>query len=335
MEFLNLNAITLNTATGPPAEFRLLPMGELANDKRQVTVDADGLADVLAMFQERGNELSIDYEHQSMTAGERSGPAPAAGWIGGLEIRDDGLWATNVTWTERATELLNAREYRYFSPSIYTDEAGRVRMIDSPALTNRPASHKLEPLVASQDTEKEIPMPTENQLAPLLVALNLNQSADADAAVSRITELRQAQTELLTLTNTQTIDEAKGVLNAWKDSHEKLPTLEAEKATLAAEIDAGKREALIQTALSKGTLSPAQAAEDGFARTIPLETLEKYLETAPKVVNLNNATPPKNPAQVTLSQAVDEVRQANPNMGMVEVLAQARAKYPHLKGENA
>ena len=341
MEKINLSILELQTATGPPDSFLLLPLGEYPTEKGTFSIDQQQLLRVFQAFERRGNQLSIDYEHQSISGELRNGPTPAAGWIGLLEIRNDGLWATAVTWTETAKRLLENREYRYYSPTFYVDEDGLVFDIDSPALTNRPASHHLKPLVASQNA-KEKNMPTEphpNPQAPLLVALGLAQGASQDAAVARIGELRQAQTELLTLTNTQSINEAKGVLTAWKASHETLPTVEAEKAALVAQIDAGKREALIQEALSQGTLSPAQAAEDGFARVVPLETLEKYLETAPTVVNLSNATPPKNPNKVTLSQALADV--ANElgadagSLSPTELVVRARAKFPHLKGETA
>src|SRR6185436_3109707 len=107
-----------------------------------------------AWFASLGRKLAIDYEHQSFERHNTraDGLRPAAGWVGGLQVREDGLWAVDVTWTARAKELLAAGEYRYFSPVIFwTDEDyGDVAALGPVALTNDPAMRGVTPLAAAR-----------------------------------------------------------------------------------------------------------------------------------------------------------------------------------------
>lgn len=163
-----LTVAALGRAGGEPvSEFLLIPFGEVTVE-RPVAGESFVFARAHAesakrWFDRMGRKLAIDYEHQSFEAlNTRSdGLRPAAGWIGGLEVRDDGLWAVNVTWTERARTLLGSGEYRYFSPVIlWTDEDRTdVAALGPVALTNDPAMHGVTALAASRqsaDTEEAL-----------------------------------------------------------------------------------------------------------------------------------------------------------------------------------
>jgi len=113
---------------------------------------------------------------------------PAAGWISGLDVRADGLWATDVTWTERARELLSAGEYRYFSPVIFwTDEDQTdVAALGPVALTNDPALHNVPALAAGRATERGEP---DDQLTAARAEIDVLRrqlaGQEADAFVER------------------------------------------------------------------------------------------------------------------------------------------------------
>lgn len=83
--------------------------------------------------------LPGDYEHQSMSAAEKSGPVGASGWIEKLEMRHDGeIWG-NVKWTAQASDLISKREYRFISPVFdYNEKTGDIVQLVSFALTNNP-----------------------------------------------------------------------------------------------------------------------------------------------------------------------------------------------------
>lgn len=89
-------------------------------------------------FDAYGMPLAIDYEHQSIGAGEKQGPTPAAGWINGIEEDAEGVWGI-VEWTAAASAYIAAREYRFISPVFeFYVETGRVLQLTGAGLTNMP-----------------------------------------------------------------------------------------------------------------------------------------------------------------------------------------------------
>jgi hypothetical protein len=161
-----LRCVAFSAAGGEPVcEFLLIPFGEVVVER---PVAGESFLFTLAhaesakrWFDQISRKLAVDYEHQSFDRfNTRSdGLRPAAGWIGGVEIRDDGLWAVDVTWTDRAKELLRSGEYRYFSPVIFwTDEDhADVAALGPVALTNDPAMRGVRPLAASRGLDPPDP----------------------------------------------------------------------------------------------------------------------------------------------------------------------------------
>lgn len=145
-------AYILKQIEGVPAEFQLLPYGRIEIDgEDDGVVDEQSMTAVIAEFQHRGNDMVIDYEHQTL----KDVQAPAAGWIKRLiDKGKDGLWAV-VEWTDRATEYLKNREYRYFSPVFWlTTEGRKVVRIETVALTNFPKVNNLRPIIAKMGLEE-------------------------------------------------------------------------------------------------------------------------------------------------------------------------------------
>lgn len=91
--------------------------------------------------------LVIDYEHQTMNAEKNGQPAPAAGWIHGLQwVAGKGLHVI-AELTEKARQQIKAREYLYFSPVFeYHSKTGVIHKIVMGALTNNPAISGMKPL---------------------------------------------------------------------------------------------------------------------------------------------------------------------------------------------
>ena len=103
-------------------------------DGRAFSYDPHNL---IAAFEANKGPLPIDYEHAQDSKAPKGELAPAAGWITGLEIRENALWA-NVEWTDCAAEMIAAKEYRFISPSMRLDGATLVCLAGA-ALVNRPA----------------------------------------------------------------------------------------------------------------------------------------------------------------------------------------------------
>jgi phage I-like protein len=160
-----LQCAVLAASSGEPVnEFLLIPFGEVTVDRPIAGADfvftPEHAESAKHWFDLIGRKLAIDYEHQSFDRlnSRDDGLRPAAGWIAGLEVRDDGLWATEVSWTERAGELLRSGEYRYFSPVIYwaDEDYSDVAALGPVALTNDPAMRGVQALAASQRRDGEL-----------------------------------------------------------------------------------------------------------------------------------------------------------------------------------
>jgi len=135
-----------------PALIQVIPAGRHMTAKGEFLLDARAAGLVLKSFDERENQMVIDYEHQSLTGGV----APAAGWIRRLMDRgEQGLWA-EVEWTPRARQYLGGCEYRYLSPVFLIDEiSGRVVKLVNAALTNTPAIDGMVPVTGLQEALPE------------------------------------------------------------------------------------------------------------------------------------------------------------------------------------
>ena len=139
--------VFLREMTGAPESFQVLPDGKIdIEGDEPAYLDAVSAAQVIQRFDERGNDMVIDYEHQTLKDDIQ---APAAGWIKKLEYRGvQGLWAI-ADWTEKAKNYILNREYRYFSPVMLVDKkTRRVRAIFNVALTNSPRINNLTPIIA-------------------------------------------------------------------------------------------------------------------------------------------------------------------------------------------
>ncbi|WP_240939183.1 phage protease [Diaphorobacter sp. HDW4A] len=132
----------------------------------------------------------IDYEHQTLHKESNGQPAPAAGWMHGLRwIEGRGLFA-EVELTQRARDLVQAGEYRYFSPVfLYNKKTGDIASVLMGALTNHPAIAGMEAvnLMAAASAYFNLPNPPETTvtlLEKLLAAIGLPANTTEDAALA-------------------------------------------------------------------------------------------------------------------------------------------------------
>lgn len=115
--------------------------------------DVSGKA-VLNTWRERGIRLYFDYNHLSLEP-EDEEQGKAAGWFD-LDLREDGLWAVNIEWTDKALKLIESKEYKYISPVLFTNEKNEVVRLINVALTNLPATDNLEPLILNESKYSSI-----------------------------------------------------------------------------------------------------------------------------------------------------------------------------------
>lgn len=143
-DFLTLKGGEVDVG-GAPEIISVLPLGHVVSQKGEFDVDEESFEAMKAQIAQRGVDLVVDYEHQTLT-GER---APAAGWVKELFL-DDGHIKARVEWTLPAKQYLENKEYRYLSPVITVRKTDSKAMgIHSLALTNTPAIEGMTPIVNS------------------------------------------------------------------------------------------------------------------------------------------------------------------------------------------
>lgn len=315
---------SLSLEIGPKTgTLQLLPAGEFrANDGRPAECDAwrvtpEGAQRIVAAFASRKKPMVLDYEHQTLSAATSGIQAPAAAWINAVEWREgDGLYATEVEWTARASQYVEAKEYRFISPVFTYDANGNVTQLINAALTNNPALDDLDEvklaaacrlvdtaslldttslLSISTPPEKESHMKellaalrlllnlpetaTEAQALAALSALATKVGATAAAGVDLSALLDERDTRIAALTSAAP-DPAKYV------PIETMTALRQQIATLTHQSQQGQLETVITAALSDGRLLPAQ---ESWARDLGkanFAQLTQYLQTAEPIAAL-------------------------------------------------
>lgn len=176
-----------------PARILLAPWGHVESTNGSFVIDEESSACVLSAFEAHGTDLPIDYEHQTLGGNYASptGQAPAAGWIKRIAGEPGIGIMADIAWTDRAKEMLAAREYRYLSPVALIRKSDRKLVaIHSAALTNKPAIVGMEPIVNTTSP----PIADTAPLATLRDDLGLPGSASAEevllAASDRLRTMR-------------------------------------------------------------------------------------------------------------------------------------------------
>ena len=275
----------LKDISGAPAEFQLLPAGEIAiNGEPPVFLDDLAAKSVIDAFEGRGNDMVIDYEHQTL----KDVQAPAAGWIKRLVFKgQEGLWA-GVEWTEKAKSYLTSREYRYFSPVFLITKGDRkVVRIEHVALTNYPRLNQLKPIMAKnfKTFEKE----EGTMIKKLKQLLSLAEDAGDDLVTGAVETLIAKNKELGERTEPLACKEVLEALGAKADAGKddllqivaglKAPAaaavqLSQEVATLKTKIAQMEQEDLVTVALKEGKTSPEEL--DKWGRDLALKSPEQF-----------------------------------------------------------
>ena len=292
-------SMALDIAAGhdAPTRIKLLPAGSFsAHDGRPagledvtcaawVLTDAVGTALVQAARQ-RQREFVIDYEHSTLKSKDSGQPAPAAGWFSALEyVPDDGLYATDVRWTDKAAAMLRAGEYRYRSPVFsFNKHTGLVDGFHSLALTNDPGLDVLPALAqlsAAGGLLLADPISTTTPQEPhhmdklaILAALGLPASTTDDTALTALAALRGqvvAKDQEIAALQAKQFDPAKHIPLA---EHQKVAD---QLAQLSAQADQAEHERLMSAALTDARILPANEA---YWRAQPLVALQAFLKDA-------------------------------------------------------
>ena len=304
-DFLTLKSKEMEVG-GAPEVISVLPLGHVKSAKGEFDVDGESFSAMKAQIAQRGVDLVVDYEHQTLT-GEQ---APAAGWVKELFL-DDGQIKARVEWTDRAKAYLENREYRYLSPVITVRKAdNKATGLHSIALTNTPAIEHMEAIVNSlnfeggQNTMNEFMKKlaallglgedaTEEQVAEALKACveenkSLKESA-AEAAKQQPAEddkvvANKAVCELLGLKAGAATADVAAAIMALKGGNIGGVNLVEQVKSLEAKLADRDAEEAVELALKAGKITPAQR---DWAKGYALKSLDDFrgfVEKAPQVV---------------------------------------------------
>lgn len=307
-DFLTLKSKEMEVG-GAPEIISVLPLGHVKSAKGEFDVDGESFAAMKAQIAQRGVDLVVDYEHQTLT-GEQ---APAAGWVKELFL-DDGQIKARVEWTDKAKAYLSNREYRYLSPVITVRKADNKAMgLHSIALTNTPAIEHMEAIVNSLNFEggqntmdfmKELAKllglgedATEEQVKEALKACleenkSLKESA-AEAAKQQPPEddkvvANKEVCELLGLKAGAATADVAAAIMALKSGNIGGVNLVEQVKSLEAKLADRDAEEAVEMALKAGKITPAQRDwAKGYALKNP-EDFKSFVEMAPQVVPMGN-----------------------------------------------
>ena len=147
-----LNIISFSEKLGAtaPTEILILKYGKnyfrTGLDKFSFDFNEKNADAIIKEFSEKGIDLNIDYEHQSLEKKE----APAAGWGKELVKTSEGLVLKMKEWTSKAKKYIEDKEYRYFSPVVLFDKNLQPSRLFNVALTNTPLMDNINALIASE-----------------------------------------------------------------------------------------------------------------------------------------------------------------------------------------
>lgn len=286
-----------------PEWVQVFPLGLVKSIKGNFIVDDQSISLIINWFKQRGNDVVIDYEHQTLEGDQ----APASGWVKEFADRGkDGLWA-RVEWTPRATEYITNKEYRYFSPVVVVRNSDRRAMaIHSIGLTNAPAMSGMKPIV-NKDNEEDDGM---EFLALVAGLLGLGADATEEKALAAIKALKEAEIppahkevlDLLDLKEGANLVEIKGKVIALKNPAGFVSAEEFK--VLSDRLAMRDRDELVTLALNAGKISPAQKS---WAEEYALKDssgFKAFVENAPPVVPLKPVTPKEPVGRGTVSDDV-------------------------------
>ncbi len=313
-------AVELSLIDGrAPKRVKLLPMGQIdMRDGRGPYRLADrSHADrvVAATRTWLGSaDFNFDYDHQTLHAQRVGGRAIAAGWIkpATLSVEEDGIYG-EVEWTAAAAAAIEAKEYRYVSPTFFAAKAdGSVLRLKNAALVNIGAIDL--PAIAAGLSEEDDNM----DLAALAALVGLAADSSVEQIAAAIGELKKtvpstgAIAVAAGLADSATVDEIAAAVTTLKtaapDPAKYVPIEQVTGITQQLGVLTGERaEREVAAAVSSGKLAPSMKAWGLNLFKTNEPAWNDYLKDAPVIVAAGAELGDRKTAQNFTSLTADEI----------------------------
>ncbi|MFM5528309.1 phage protease [Aeromonas veronii] len=250
--------------------YQLLPVGPFkARDGRPFDVasghwqlDGKIAAALIARAKALGQDILIDYDHQTLKTDQNGQPAPAAGWYNSDEIEwreGQGLFI-KPRWTERAAALVAAKEYRFLSAVFPYDALGRPLELRMTAITNDPGVVGMQALAALSALPASSLMST--QPGQLAISYHVAQQEKS---------MNEHLIALLGKLGIQPGADGQFTAEQGTAALAALDTLQASAAS-APELEAALTAERTSLAALKATISTGQGGQIDLAKYVPVET---------------------------------------------------------------
>lgn len=274
-----------------PDEIKILPLGTVHSQKGDFVVDDESFDLINRHFENRGLDLVIDYEHQTL----KDVQAPAGGWIKKLVKTNDAI-AAQVEWTAKAKQYLENKEYKYLSPVVICRKSdGKAVALHSVALTNTPAIDGMFALVNSIDISSPDGAEGGNrmELKKIVALLGLPEDAteaDVEKAIQELKKQEKAEEvvanktimDLLELKADAKTEDVAAKIMELKGTADK--TKDEMILELKRRMDERDAEELVTMALKQGKISAAQKAWAKEYALKDAEGFQAFVTKAPAVV---------------------------------------------------
>lgn len=252
---------------------QLLPIGDFQGRDGRGPYSASDLNKIVENTRQYAGStmLAVDYEHQIDRAQSNGQPAPAAGWIKGLQAKEDGLYGL-IEWTERAAEKITAKEYKYISPVFMHDKnTGEVTRILRAALTNNP-NLDMKALASTEDSAEKT-TDTEDFIVQLKALLGLPDNTDFETTLLKIKELKSDPVEEM----------------SYKNGYVPLGDFQkvaVELQSTRLKIKEDKTKEIVAKAITSGKLPPSMRDWAVSLCSQSIEQFEEFVEKMPQIVNV-------------------------------------------------
>jgi hypothetical protein len=136
----------------PPTEFRAFVFGDNPTTKGMLKLTKDGATKAMATFKARGVAKCFDLWHSTYAPQGTVRPQDrfAVGHFS-LDLRDDGMWFTDIQWVPQYAQEIREGKWPFISPAVVHTKAGEIFEFNNAGLVTDPGLIGVRPTILSNE----------------------------------------------------------------------------------------------------------------------------------------------------------------------------------------